>query len=65
LILRCPRPFVIDGAKALAKAIRRSFGSHVLIQRCQVDDTYRSGPCPASIQVRNPARIARRKNWNR
>src|SRR6516225_7579968 len=31
-----PRLFVIDGSKALAKAIRRSFGSHTPIQRCQV-----------------------------
>ena len=31
-----PRLFVIDGSKALAKAIRRSFGSQTPIQRCQV-----------------------------
>jgi putative transposase len=31
-----PRLFVIDGSKALSKAIRRSFGSHTPIQRCQV-----------------------------
>jgi transposase-like protein len=31
-----PRLFVIDGSKALAKAIRRSFGNHAPIQRCQV-----------------------------
>ena len=31
-----PRLFVIDGSKALAKAIRRSFGGHTPIQRCQV-----------------------------
>jgi putative transposase len=30
------RLFVIDGSRALAKAIRRSFGSHTPIQRCQV-----------------------------
>jgi len=28
--------FVVDGAKALSKAIRRTFGRHTLIQRCQV-----------------------------
>jgi len=28
--------FVIDGSKALAKAIRAKFGTHALIQRCQV-----------------------------
>jgi transposase-like protein len=31
-----PRLFVIDGSKALSKAIRRSFGSHTPIQRCQI-----------------------------
>ena len=30
------RLFIIDGAKALAKAIRRTFGRHTPIQRCQV-----------------------------
>ena len=31
-----PRLFIIDGSKALTKAIRRSFGRHVPIQRCQI-----------------------------
>ena len=31
-----PRLFIIDGAKALAKAIRHSFGHHTPIQRCQI-----------------------------
>ena len=31
-----PRLFIIDGAKALSKAIRRTFGRTVAIQRCQV-----------------------------
>src|SRR5207342_2509295 len=31
-----PRLFIIDGSKALAKAIRRSFGRHAPIQRCQI-----------------------------
>jgi transposase-like protein len=31
-----PRLFIIDGSKALAKAIRRSFGREALIQRCQI-----------------------------
>ena len=31
-----PRLYIVDGAKALSKAIRRSFGHAVLIQRCQV-----------------------------
>jgi putative transposase len=30
------RLFIIDGAKALAKAIRRTFGAHTPIQRCQI-----------------------------
>jgi len=31
-----PRLFIIDGSKALSKAIRRTFGRHTPIQRCQV-----------------------------
>jgi putative transposase len=31
-----PRLFIIDGAKALSKAIRRTFGRTAAIQRCQV-----------------------------
>src|SRR5216117_1772959 len=31
-----PRLFIIDGAKALSKAIRRTFGSAAAIQRCQI-----------------------------
>ena len=31
-----PRLYIVDGAKALSKAIRRSFGQAALIQRCQV-----------------------------
>jgi transposase-like protein len=31
-----PRLFIIDGAKALSKAIRRTFGCDTPIQRCQV-----------------------------
>jgi hypothetical protein len=33
-----PRLFIIDGSKALAKAIRRSFGRHTPIQRCQIQN---------------------------
>jgi putative transposase len=32
-----PRLFIIDGSKALARAIRRSFGRNTAIQRCQID----------------------------
>lgn len=31
-----PRLFIIDGAKALSRAIRHSFGRHTPIQRCQI-----------------------------
>ena len=31
-----PRLFIIDGAKALSKAIRRTFGHAAAIQRCQI-----------------------------
>jgi transposase-like protein len=31
-----PRLFIIDGSKALAKAVGRSFGRHTPIQRCQI-----------------------------
>jgi len=31
-----PRLFIVDGAKALSKAIRASFGKDVAIQRCQI-----------------------------
>jgi len=31
-----PRLFIIDGAKALSKAIRRTFGRTAAIQRCQI-----------------------------
>jgi putative transposase len=30
------RLFIVDGAKALTKAIRQTFGRHIPIQRCQV-----------------------------
>ena len=33
---KCCRLFIVDGSKALIKAIRRTFGRHSPIQRCQV-----------------------------
>jgi putative transposase len=33
---RVCRLFIIDGAKALSKTIRRTFGAHTPIQRCQI-----------------------------
>jgi putative transposase len=44
-----PRLFIIDGSKALAKAIRRSFGRHTPIQRCQIHYAeFRIMPTPAA-----------------
>src|SRR5258708_10093845 len=34
-----PRLFIVDGAKALSKAIRRTFGSAPAIQRSQIHNT--------------------------
>jgi putative transposase len=31
-----PRLFIVDGSKALSKAIRRTFGKHTPVQRCQI-----------------------------
>ena len=33
---KVPRLFIVDGAKALSKAVRATFGRHTPIQRCQV-----------------------------
>ena len=33
---KVPRLFILDGAKALSKAVRATFGRQTLIQRCQV-----------------------------
>ena len=64
------RLFIIDGAKALSKAIRNTFGRHTPIQRCQVHkdrkDHRAPEPSPGACQsVRHceaAARIACR-NW--
>ena len=40
-----PRLFIIDGSKALAWAIRRSFGRNTAIQRCQTRAQCPSGTC--------------------
>ncbi len=48
-----PRLFIIDGAKALSRAIRRTFGRAAAIQRCQIHYAeFRIMPTSA----RNPAR---------
>jgi hypothetical protein len=54
-----------DGPTVFAHACR--LGAEGIVSK-QVDGTYRSGPCRAWIKVRNPARIALRRErseiWN-
>ena len=55
-----------DGAAVFEHACR--LGADGIVSK-KVDGTYRSGPCPVWIKVRNPASIAvqreRSENWNR
>ncbi len=55
-----------DGPTVFAHACR--LGAEGIVSK-KVDGTYRSGPCPVWIKVRNPASIAvqreRSENWNR
>ncbi len=55
-----------DGPIVFAHACR--FGAEGIVSK-RVDGTYRSGPCPVWIKVRNAASIAvqrgRSENWNR
>ena len=44
-----PRLFIVDGAKALSKAIQATFGQTVAIQRCQIHKTRN---CPSSDDLR-------------
>jgi len=46
-----PHLFIIDGSKALSKAIRATFGRDAAIQRCQIHKARTSGP-PAEIDAR-------------
>jgi hypothetical protein len=54
-----------DGPTVFEHACR--LGAEGIVSK-KVDGTYRSGPCPAWIKVRNPASIAvqreRSENWN-
>jgi len=53
--------FVVDGAKALSKAIRQTFGRHVPIQRCQIHKARNiidRLPAPFHVQVRKALRQA-------
>jgi putative transposase len=55
------RLFIVDGVKALSKAIRRNFGAHTPIQRCQI---HKAGnvierlPKPLHASVRRALRQA-------
>jgi bifunctional non-homologous end joining protein LigD len=55
-----------DGPTVFAHACR--LGAEGIVSK-RVDGTYRSGPCPGWIKVRNPASIAvqreRSEKWNR
>jgi len=55
-----------DGPTVFAHACR--LGAEGIVSK-KVDGTYRSGPCPVWIEVRNPASIAvqreRSERWNR
>jgi transposase-like protein len=55
------RLFIIDGAKALSKVIRRTFGAHTPIQRCQVHkarNVIERLPKPLHASVRRALRQA-------
>jgi putative transposase len=55
------RLFIIDGAKALSKAIRRTFGAHTPIQRCQIHkarNVVERLPIPLHASVRRSLRQA-------
>jgi len=56
------RLFIIDGAKALSKAIRRTFGRDAAIQRCQIHKTPAE---PARPRLWRPCRRRPRVNANR
>jgi hypothetical protein len=53
-----PRLFIIDGAKALSKAIRRTFGRTAAIQRCQARNIMERLPKALHASVRRALRQA-------
>lgn len=57
-----PRLFIIDGSKALSKAIRRSFGRDTPIQRCQVHKA-RNIVERLPKHLHAPAKCALRQAW--
>src|SRR5712672_882622 len=59
-----PRLFIIDGSKALSKAIRRNFGRDTAIQRCQIHKARNiQERLPKSLQPRSGACCVRHGNW--
>ena len=56
------RLFVVDGAKALSKAIRKTFGRHTPIQRCQVHKA-RNITERIAKPLHAPVRKALRQAW--
>jgi putative transposase len=55
------RLFIVDGAKALSKVIRRTFGAHTSIQRCQIHkarNVTERLPKPLDASVRRALRQA-------
>jgi putative transposase len=53
--------FIIDGARALSKVIRRTFGAHTPIQRCQIHkgrNVIERLPKPLHASVRRTLRQA-------
>jgi putative transposase len=54
--------FVIDGAKALRKAIRTVFGDRAIVQRC-VRHKERNGLEPLAERDRPPIKRRRRRAW--
>ena len=57
------RLFIVDGAKALSKAIRRTFGRHTPIQRCQIHKARNIAErLPKHLHA--PVRKALRQAWD-
>ena len=50
-----------DGPTVFEHACR--LGAEGIVSK-KVDGTYRSGPCPVWIEVRNPASVAAQRGWN-
>ena len=57
-----PRLFIVDGAKALSKAIRNTFGVAAAIQRCQATRAVTSSACPNILHA--SVKKALRQAWD-